>query len=72
MKVFKFRVVMEVPDNITERHVRNFIFNALGTSKYETVQDIEVYGIPNPMATSEVRSVTNMARIKGEEHGKED
>lgn len=69
MKVFSFRVVIEVEDHVTEKQTREFIFDALGTHKNLTVQDSDIYGTHNPMAGSEVRSVTNLARTKGGSNG---
>lgn len=71
VKVFTFKIVMEVPDHVTEKQAREFIFDALGTHKNLTVQDSDIYGTHNPLADSEVRSVTNMARTKGANHEKE-
>lgn len=69
-KVFTFQVVIEVEPHITEKDVREFMYDALGTHKYMSVRDSAVYGSPNPMSESEVRSITNVARMKEKRHGK--
>ncbi len=69
-KVFTFQVIIEVDPAVTERDVREFIYDALGTHKNMTVQDREVYGTHNPMSDSEVRSITNVARMKEKGHVK--
>lgn len=67
-KVFTFQVVIEVDPAVTERSVREFMFDALGTHKNLMVQDPELYGTHNPMSESEVRSITNVARMKEKGH----
>jgi len=70
IKVFKFEIAIEVPAERTEKEVREFIYDALGTHKYLITQDPEIYGSPNPMAESEVRAVRNVDRMKGAHNGK--
>lgn len=69
-KTFTFQVVIEVDPHVSERTVREFLFDALGTHKNLMVQDPVVYGTHNPMSDSEVRSITNVARMKEKSNGK--